>query len=481
MGEYYLWFNVDKRERLDPEPFDTGAKIASNVDVGNEYTDAICTLLATDWRGDRLVYLGDYRYLDGEENPTLAKLEEDCGHREPCALDEAEKIYTDVAGRFALARDKTYYDFDLPGMQKVPYEGPMDKEIVHFRYVINDTKRQYYDRRRTPVTSPFSWRGGIPESGIMRLDPLAVFLGAGEEEWGDAYLTDGLVTAMPDGIWLGDAVRVSQDPPDEGYDDISAKYHIFYDPLITEPDESILPIIESQAFKNALEKDEGDKRVDHALRLIRQSLDGVPIDLMSPLETLLSQTGAPYAEFVQDVSMIAAYGNVADELVAHLSRECRSAADAYGWLAGKLQIPRVKTPRGDEYYLAAIRGTYRIIRAKDGMDVGGGQTLRYGIERICASLVIHDYKPNDIGKDASEASILCNSLLELMESDARRAGARSIFVLVSDDDRIANRASFYKARGYREKSLSPGEELTIAINECSTKYGISRHCMEKHL
>lgn len=184
---------------------------------------------------------------------------------------------------------------------------------------------------------------------------------------------------------------------------------------------------------------------------------------------------------MQVVSMIAAYGDVADELIAHLSRGRRSAADAYGWLAGKLQIPRVKTLRGEGYYLAAIRETYRIVRAKDGMDVGGGHALRYGVDRICVSLAIYDYKPDDIGKDTSEASILCSSLLELMESDARRAGARSIFVLVSDDNRIANRASFYEARGYREELLSPGEELAIAINECNTKCGISRHCMEKHL
>lgn len=48
MGEYYLWFNADKREQLGIEPFDTGAKMVSNIDVGNEYTDAICTLLDSD-------------------------------------------------------------------------------------------------------------------------------------------------------------------------------------------------------------------------------------------------------------------------------------------------------------------------------------------------------------------------------------------------------------------------------------------------
>ncbi len=408
MGEHYLWLNVDKCEKLDPEPFDTGAKIISNVDVGNEYTDAVCTLLDRDWRGDRLVYLGDCRHLDGEENPTLAKIEADCGHREPCALCEAEEIYADVAGRFALARGKTHYDYDSPGLREVPFESPMDKEIVHFRYVINDTKKQYYDWRRTPVTSPFPWREGIPEGGIMRLDLLAVLLGAGEEEWGDAHLTDGLITVKPDGAWLGDEVRASHDHPGEGYADISAKYHIFYNPLITESDELIIPIIESRAFRGAIEKDEGDERTDHALRLIRQGLDGVPIDFMATLETLLARMDPPYAEFVQDVSTIAAYGGVAVELIAFLAQAGRSAVETYGWIVDRLSMPRAKTPKGDEYYLATIRDAYRVVRATDCADVGGGRALRYGSDRICASLAIFDCKPSDVGGDSDEASALCN-------------------------------------------------------------------------
>lgn len=274
MGEYYQWFNVDKCEWLDAEPFDTGAKIVSNIDVGNEYTDAVCTLLNGDWRGDRLVYLGDYRHLDGEANPALAKLEADCGHREYCAYDEAEDIYADVAGRFAVARGKTHYDADSDWPRQIPFEGPMDQGIIHFRYVINDTKKQFYDRSRTPVNYLVARRDGMLVGGITRLDFLPVFLGAGKQGWGEAYLTDGLDGENPDGMWLGDEVRVSHNPPSGEYEDISTKFHVFYKPLINEPDEQILPILESPAFKDAIEKDDSADGSVRLLELMRQILDG---------------------------------------------------------------------------------------------------------------------------------------------------------------------------------------------------------------
>ena len=274
MGEYYQWFNVDKREQLGIEPFDTGPKIVSNVDAGNEYTDAVCTLLNGDWQGDRLVYLGDYRHLDGETNPVLAKLEADCGHREYHAFDEAEDIYADVAGRFAVARGKTHYDCDYDGLRQIPFEGSMDQEIIHFRYVIDDTKKQFYDRGRTPVNYLVKRRDEVLVGGITRLDFLAVFLSAGEQEWGEAYLTDGLDGEKPDGMWLGDEVRVSHTPPSGGYEDISAKYHVFYKPLINEPDEQIIPILESLAFKDAIEKGDSADMLVRPLELMRQILDG---------------------------------------------------------------------------------------------------------------------------------------------------------------------------------------------------------------
>ena len=274
MGEYYLWFNADKREQLGIEPFDTGAKMVSNIDVGNEYTDAICTLLDSYWRGDMLVFLGDYRELDNEENPALAKIEADCGHREPCALCEAEDIYVDVAGRFRLAKGKTYYDCESPGLPEVPYEGTFDKEVIHYRYVINETKRQYYDRERTPMTSTHVWRDGGVREGIQRLDLLPVFLGAGAERYGDGYLDGRDDVPDPSGMWIGDYVRVSHEPPQEGYEDLSDWYYYPFFPLITEADDEILPIMQSQAFKDAIADDEEGEVIDHALRLIRQSLDG---------------------------------------------------------------------------------------------------------------------------------------------------------------------------------------------------------------
>ena len=150
----------------------------------------------------------------------------------------------------------------------------MDQEIIHFRYVINNTKKQFYDRSRTPVNYLVARRNGMLVDGITRLDFLPVFLGAGEQGWGEAYLTDGLDGENPDSMWLGDEVSVSHNPPSKEYEDISTKYHVFYKPLINEPDEQILPILESTAFKDAIEKGDSDDGLDRSLELMRQILDG---------------------------------------------------------------------------------------------------------------------------------------------------------------------------------------------------------------
>lgn len=471
MGEYYKWFNVDKCEQLEPGPFDTGAKIVSNVDVGNEYTDAVCTLLDSDWRGDRLVYLGDYKELDNEENPTLAKLEADCGHREPCALNEAEDIYADVAGRFSIARGKTYYDYASPGLVEVPYEGPMDKEIIHFRYVINDTKRQFYDRMRTPVTNIQRWKDGEVQDGINRLDLLAVFLGAGSEEWGDAYLSDGVTTLKPDGLWLNDVIRVSHDCPDADYEDLSNVYHIFYQPLITEPDEMLLPIVESQEFRNALVGDGEGDRIDHALRLIRWALDGVSLVGMDCLEKLLSRISSPDSSFVEYASEIAGYGGLTDALIVYLADGNRSAADVYDWLAEKLLVPYTTTPKGEKFFFPTARNARLIIRASDGDYMGSGRLKSYDSTRSYIGVWINDFDPEDIGRDRGEAAFLCSEVLNLLESDARVRGISRLFAHIGDGEHIAYDEEIYRQRGFSESSPD-GERMAAVLKESILDYRI---------
>ena len=59
VGEYYMWINATKREHLEPGPFGSPYKIMESCSSACAMTDALLTLLATDWAGDLVAFVGD--------------------------------------------------------------------------------------------------------------------------------------------------------------------------------------------------------------------------------------------------------------------------------------------------------------------------------------------------------------------------------------------------------------------------------------
>lgn len=59
MGEYYDWVNVDKREYLSPSDFGFGSKLHESMQRKSEFLSALYLLLATDWKVNRVIFLGD--------------------------------------------------------------------------------------------------------------------------------------------------------------------------------------------------------------------------------------------------------------------------------------------------------------------------------------------------------------------------------------------------------------------------------------
>lgn len=59
MGEYFNWVNVDKKEYLCPSDFDLGSKQLESVYRGNPLLAALHTLLADEWNGNHILFLGD--------------------------------------------------------------------------------------------------------------------------------------------------------------------------------------------------------------------------------------------------------------------------------------------------------------------------------------------------------------------------------------------------------------------------------------
>ena len=58
MGQYYKFMNIDKKQNCQRNWH--GVKLMEHSYVGNNYCDDILRLLSNEWKGDRVIHVGDY-------------------------------------------------------------------------------------------------------------------------------------------------------------------------------------------------------------------------------------------------------------------------------------------------------------------------------------------------------------------------------------------------------------------------------------
>lgn len=75
MGQYFEWVNFDKREIIATDPWPNGQKLHECAYIGCPETDAVLTMLAGDWAGDLVVFLGDYARFKDETHPGRREVE----------------------------------------------------------------------------------------------------------------------------------------------------------------------------------------------------------------------------------------------------------------------------------------------------------------------------------------------------------------------------------------------------------------------
>lgn len=210
MSQYFSWVNLSKKQYLADDIWPDDMGFWQNSHSGCLKLDAACTLISKEWAGDLVAFIGDYflRSAISEVDAHRRLVWEAMGNKglDAC-MDEGE--WEDVSGRFAFARGKTrtvYGGESDPYGEKVAYEGPFDLEIEHFRFVVNEDKGEYFDRRGTSIESV---RGGF----VCRFELLPGLLccGAGFREHEGEDLS---------GTWIGDRIVLADEAP-EGYRDIS--------------------------------------------------------------------------------------------------------------------------------------------------------------------------------------------------------------------------------------------------------------------
>lgn len=231
MGQYFEWVNFDKREIIATDPWPNGQKLHECAYIGCPETDATLTMLAGDWAGDLVVFLGDYAKFKDETHPGRHEVER---RLDGAISDDYTYDFTDICGRFDYVRDhpeaKHYVEHDDGSWDWSLYDGPFDVKIHQFRYVVNESKKEYVDRHRTAVRYIDKGTGRI-----SRYDPFPELM---------CSQTSGLEDPEHEieGLWFGDVIRPTDEHPGDGYTAV-AQWYSYFGPPLNCPDEEIRRII----------------------------------------------------------------------------------------------------------------------------------------------------------------------------------------------------------------------------------------------
>lgn len=164
MGQYYSVINVDKRVRLSPWDFDNGAKLMEFSYHGNFLINAVMNLLADQWKGDRVFFVGDYADLSDSDEPcheALKALIEELGIAEDALYNYASENFENVS---ALA----------------------DTEEKGWRYIYNHAEKQYIDIQHCPLE--WAYRSAdTSEPYVVTVAPISLLLAMGNGRGGGDF------------------------------------------------------------------------------------------------------------------------------------------------------------------------------------------------------------------------------------------------------------------------------------------------------
>lgn len=174
MGQYYKFVNIDKKEVCERNR--GMMKLMEHSYLANEYCRDILYLLSEDWKGDRIIHVGDYAEPnDGTTTQKIIdKLQKEL---------ETKSIYTDAE------------NFE---------EKTINEKIPEVRYVYNYDKKEYIDLLRQPV----QWLC-IDKNKIYtaKINSFALLIACGNGLGGGDYRE--YVNHEKIGSWAGDKLESS--------------------------------------------------------------------------------------------------------------------------------------------------------------------------------------------------------------------------------------------------------------------------------
>lgn len=195
MGQYYKFMNIDKKQRCDRNKH--MLKLLEHSYIENEYCMDILSLLNDEWKGNRVLHVGDY--AEGTDGTTTCKI-----------IGQIEKDYE---------LEKTVYHWQDTFEDIEP-----NKVNQRIRYVYNLDKKEYIDLVKQPLQWIWLEKNKLHFS---KINSFALLIGCGNEQGGGDYR---LVNRLQVGSWAGDHF-VSSDSLLEEYKDFKENNYIFNEEL----------------------------------------------------------------------------------------------------------------------------------------------------------------------------------------------------------------------------------------------------------
>lgn len=198
MGQYYKIVNFDKKEVLYSWDYDCGSKLMEFSYIGddlgsNGFVGALINLLQTDWKGDRVLVVGDYSNVDYANED----------------LPEKADFISSLYAEFSLDENESFYLCDEE-LNFKKLSGVESKKAT--RYLINNKAKEYVDLKNLPIEWSYEDENDTRYTSIFPLMLLIDFgngLGLGDyrgEEFNDVGLwcdnSDGIefVNTIPEGF-----------------------------------------------------------------------------------------------------------------------------------------------------------------------------------------------------------------------------------------------------------------------------------------
>ena len=222
MSEDYRWVNVDKEEYFCPEEFDYGGRYRESQQKYSHVLGALHSLLQNEWKGDRILWLGDECTVpEQSKNELIREIHAqsvvfgypgdifdtlcESYRNVSCLFKEAEGWVRDAVECYLSEYQENgklqYYNEYGIDFEK-PYEGMFLKTGQRCEFTMNHSKRAYYSLKETAIYNPDYTKNDWA-------DPLPGLMGYGKNA--------GV------GEWVGDIIAVSDQRP-EGYFFIKKMY-----------------------------------------------------------------------------------------------------------------------------------------------------------------------------------------------------------------------------------------------------------------